>query len=146
VHSVQNSKSALYFNRGVKHCASIREEHIMIGKKSLSALVIVGVLAASASSTAFAGGRYHGGGGGGNGLAIAAGILGAVAVGTIIANSASQPVYEAPQPAYYGPPPQQVYYQAPPQYYQAPPQPVYVREYREYPRDPYYYRGGYYHR
>ncbi|HEY4318401.1 MAG TPA: hypothetical protein VGN04_12435 [Herbaspirillum sp.] len=116
----------------------------MIGKKSLSALVMVGVLAASASSTAFAGGRHHGGGGGGNGLAIAAGILGAVAVGTIIANSASQPVYDAPQP-YYGPPPQQVYYQAP-QYYQASPQPVYVQEYRAYPRDPVYYRGGYYHR
>jgi hypothetical protein len=114
----------------------------MVVKKSLSALLIVGVLAASASSTAFAGGRHSGGGGGGNGLAIAAGILGAVAVGTIIANSAQEPVYQQPQP-YYGPPPQQVYYQAPPQYYQPAPQPVYVREYR---RDPYYYQDGYYRR
>ncbi|HEY4072998.1 MAG TPA: hypothetical protein VGM52_07830 [Herbaspirillum sp.] len=105
----------------------------MIGKKSLTALLIVGVMASSVPSSAFAHGR------GGNGLAIAAGVLGAVAVGSIIANSA-QPVYEAPPPrAYYGPPPEQVYYQAAPRYYEPPP--VYVREYR---RDGYYYHDGYY--
>jgi hypothetical protein len=108
----------------------------MIGKKSLSVLLMAGVLAASASPAAFARG------GGGNGLAVAAGILGAVAVGTVIANSA-QPVYDAPPPRYYAPPPQPVYY-APPQYYQAPPQPVYVNAYP--PDAYYYYHGGYYRR
>jgi hypothetical protein len=107
--------------------------HIMIGKKSLVALLIVGVMASSVSSSAFARGR------GGNGFAIAAGVLGAVAVGTIIANS--QPVYEAPPPRYYGPPPEPVYYRAPPRYYEPPP--VYQREYAP---DGYYYRDGYYSR
>ena len=109
----------------------------MIVKKSLTALLIVGALASSVVSTS----AFAHGGRGGNGFAIAAGVLGAVAVGTLIANSAQQPVYQEPQPVYYAPPPQQVYYQPPPQYYQ--PRPVYVREY---PRDGYYYRDGYYSR
>jgi hypothetical protein len=128
----------------------------MTGKKGWAALLIVGVLASSVSTAALADGRH--GGGGGNGVALAAGIIGAVVVGSLIANSAQQPaygpVYPEPQPYY---PPQQVYYQAPPPvYYQ--PQPVaYVHEYRErreyreyrgYRRDDRRdgYRDGYYER
>ncbi|MDB5990847.1 MAG: hypothetical protein JWQ10_2250 [Herbaspirillum sp.] len=113
----------------------------MIGKKGLVGLLIVGVMASSVSTSAFARG--------GDGLGIVAGVLGAVAVGSIIANSAPRPVYyDAPQP-YYGPPPQPVYYQSPqPVYYQAPPRyyeprPVYVHEYHH--RD-YYDHDGYYSR
>jgi|GEM_PF-1876912 len=96
-------------------------------KKTLIPLLAAGVLAASVSSPAMAGGR-------GNGAAIAAGILGAVVVGSLIANANSQPAYVASQPAYV-PPPQPVYqYQPAPQvYYPAPvrrtyyaPQPYYA--------------------
>jgi len=61
-----------------------------------------------------------------------AGVLGAGAVGSIIANSAPRPVYYGappPQQYYYGPP-QPVYYQPPPRYYQPPP--VYVDQYGNY--------------
>ncbi|SRR5450830_1085689 len=121
----------------------------MLNKKLIPALLIATVLAASASTSAMARDRD-----GGNGLAIAAGIIGAVAVGSMIANAAT-PNY-APAPVYqqvYQPAPQPVYYQPQPVYYQpAPvyvrPAPVYVeREYR--PRQGYqgYYRdGGYYNR
>lgn len=98
----------------------------MIGKKSLAGLLIVGVMASSVSTSAFARG------GGGDGFGIVAGVLGAVAVGSIIANSAPRPVYyDAPPPQqyYYGPP-QPVYYQPPPRYYQPPP--VYVDQYGNY--------------
>jgi hypothetical protein len=107
----------------------------MIGKKSLAGLVIVGVMTASVSTSAFARG--------GDGVGIVAGVLGAVAVGTIIANSAPRPVYyDAPPPRYYyGPPQPVVYYQPRPRYY-APP-PVYMHEYR---RNGYDYRDGYYSR
>ena len=96
----------------------------MIGKKSLAGLLIVGVMASSVSTSAFARG--------GDGLGIVAGVLGAVAVGSIIANSAPRPVYYGappPQQYYYGPP-QPVYYQPPPRYYQPPP--VYVDQYGNY--------------
>jgi hypothetical protein len=125
----------------------------MISKKIIPALLIATVLAASASSSAMAHDR-----GGNNGLAIAAGIIGAVAVGSMIAN-ASAPTYVAPQPVYepqyqpvYQAAPQPVYYQPEPVYVRpAPvyvrPAPVYVqREYRErrvYRED---YRDGYYDR
>jgi len=67
------------------------------------------------------GGYHHGhrGGGGNTGAYIGLG-LGAFALGTALALSATQPSYAAP-PAYYAPPPPPpVYYQAP-AYYQAPP-------------------------
>jgi len=124
----------------------------MINKKILPALLITAVLAASVSTSASA--RDHGGN---NGLAIAAGIIGAVAVGSLIANANSGPSYAPPQQVYYQPAPQPVYYQPAPQqvYYQ--PAPVYVRPapvyvereyrerpvYREYRRD---YREVYYTR
>ncbi|MFJ9453114.1 MULTISPECIES: hypothetical protein [unclassified Herbaspirillum] len=121
----------------------------MISKKIIPALLVTAVLAASVSTSASA--RDHGGN---NGLAIAAGVIGAVAIGSMIANAnsgpsyAPQPVYQqAPQPVYYQQP-QQVYYQPAPVYVR--PAPVYVeREYRERPvyreyrreyRDVYYSR------
>ncbi|ASU37008.1 hypothetical protein hmeg3_01015 [Herbaspirillum sp. meg3] len=122
----------------------------MITKKILPALLITAVLAASVSTSASAHDR-----GGNNGLAIAAGIIGAVAIGTVIANANSGPSYAPPQQVYQ-PAPQPVYYQAPQQVYYQPapvyvrPAPVYVeREYRERPvyreyrreyRDVYYTR------
>lgn len=133
----------------------------MAGKKGWATLLIVGALTATVSTSALADG-YRGHGGGGNGFAIAAGILGAVAVGSLIANAAQPaPVYAAP-PQYYPPAPAPVYYEAPRQYvapaqvyYEAPApryyreQPVaYVRPYREQReyREPVgYYRDGYYY-
>jgi hypothetical protein len=102
----------------------------MTRNKTVASLLIVGVLAASVSTSALAGDRGHRHGGGGNGAAIAAGILGAVVVGSLIANS--QPVYAAPQP-YYAPPPQPVYQPAPQVYYPAPVQQSYYV-----PAQPYY--------
>jgi hypothetical protein len=95
----------------------------MRSKTLISTIVLAGVLATSLSSSAYAdGGRHRGhGGNGGNGFAIAAGVLGALAIGSVIANANAAPVYSAP-PAYY-PPPAQSYYEAPPQYYQQAPQP-----------------------
>ena len=74
----------------------------MINTKSISALVIAGVLAASASMPAFAGNYYSDG-------QIAAGVLGAVLVGSSIANSHNThyppaPPYLPPHPASYPPP------------------------------------------
>ena len=106
----------------------------MFTKKTIPALLAVAVLAVSVSSSAVAGDRYHRGGGGGNGLAIAAGILGAVVVGSMIANANSAPSYA---------PPQQVYYQpAQPVYVQ----PRYVQQYdNRYYRDDRGYNDGYYY-
>jgi len=117
----------------------------MASKKIASILIASTLLASAAVVSAPAMARDHGGGG--NGLAIAAGIIGAVAVGSMIANANSAP---APQ-AYYQAPAQQVYYQAPqpvyyeqPRYYAPPPRPVQyverteVRTYR-YEDRPYYY-------
>ncbi|WP_050479795.1 hypothetical protein [Herbaspirillum rhizosphaerae] len=122
----------------------------MITKKIIPALLVTAVLAASVSTSASAHDR-----GGNNGLAIAAGIIGAVAIGSMIANANSGPSYAPPQQVYQ-PAPQPVYYQAPQQVYYQPapvyvrPAPVYVeREYRERPvyreyrreyRDVYYTR------
>lgn len=77
---------------------------------------------AEARDRGYRGGYYHGhrGGGGNTGAYIGLG-LGAFALGTALALSATQPSYAAP-PAYYAPPPP-AYYQAP-TYYEAPP-PVY---------------------
>lgn len=129
----------------------------MAGNKIISSLVIAGVLAASVSTTALADDHRNRG----NGAAIAAGILGAVVIGSLIANS--QPTYAAPQP-YYQPqpytyyevqpqpyyPPQpvpQVYYEPPQQYYGARPA-AYIgggnRERNEYRRDHHRDRDGYY--
>src|SRR3569623_3058532 len=134
----------------------------MASKKFLSSLVSVGCLAAWVSPAA--GADDHRNHGGGNGAAIAAGILGAAVIGSLIANS--QPANAAPQPypyyeaqpqAYYSPPPVQqvysqpvapVYYEQSPQYYAQQSVTVIDRgyrdrhEYRGYPyrdRDRYYY-------
>ncbi|MDY7577466.1 hypothetical protein RGU70_03920 [Herbaspirillum sp. RTI4] len=120
----------------------------MSNYKIVSALLIAGVLASSVSTAAYADGRGHGGG---NGVALVAGILGAVAVGSIIANSGPvyqeapryyppQRVYQEPQPVYYQAP-QQVYYQQP-GYYQRPV--VYVEP--EHRRHHGYYEDSYYGR
>ena len=105
----------------------------MRSKTLISTIAAAGLLAASLSSPALAdGGRYHGNGGhgnhgghgGNNGAAVVAGVLGALVVGSIIAN-ASAPSYAPPQ-AYYQPPPTPTYYEAPRTYYQpAPPQVYY---------------------
>ncbi|KAF1040257.1 MAG: hypothetical protein GAK35_03563 [Herbaspirillum frisingense] len=123
----------------------------MASKKIASVLIATTLLASAAvvSTPAMAHGR------GNDGVAIAAGIIGAVAIGSLIANANSvpaQPVYQAPpQPVYYQAP-QQVYYQAPqqvyyeqPRYYAPPPRPVRyverteVRTYRYDDRPSYYY-------
>ena len=98
----------------------------MRSKTLISTIALAGVLATSLSTSVYAeGGRHRGGHGGhgGNGFAIAAGVLGALAIGSVIANANAAPVYSAP-PAYYPPPPPaRSYYEAPPQYYQQAPQP-----------------------
>jgi hypothetical protein len=112
----------------------------MINTKSISALVIAGVLAASASMPAVAGNYYSDG-------QIAAGVLGAVLVGTAIANSnhnnyaPAQPYY-APQQSYYSQP-QTTYYEAPQTYYA--PAPVYYAPPVSYvaPRAVVYVNSGY---
>lgn len=121
----------------------------MVSKKIISSLVIAGVLAASVSTAAVAGDHR------GNGAAIAAGILGAVVIGSLIANS--QPTYAAPQPyyqpqpqTYYPPQPvQQVYYEPPQQYY-GPPPVAYIdgrySERHDYRRYQHRDRDGYYAR
>lgn len=94
----------------------------MAGNKIFASIMLVGVLAASVSTTAVAG-DYRGHGHN-NGAAIAAGVLGAVVIGSLIANS--QPSYAAPQ-SYYEPQ-SQPYYQSQPQpqtYYQPQPQTYY---------------------
>lgn len=92
----------------------------MRSKTLISTIALAGVLATSLSTSAYAdGGRHRGGGN--NGVAIAAGVLGALAIGSIIANANAAPVY-APAPTYYQPQPQ-TYYEAPQQYYQPAPQP-----------------------
>lgn len=133
----------------------------MTGNRLFSSFVIAGVLAASVCSTAFAGDYRHDRGG--NGAALAVGILGAVVIGSLIANSqpayaAPQryyqpqpyPVYEVPPQTYYPPAPVQQTYYAPPQQYYAPPPVVVMRsryrdrpEYREYRERE---RYGYYSR
>jgi hypothetical protein len=129
----------------------------MARNKIISSLIIAGVLAASVSTTALADDHRNRG----NGVAIAAGILGAVVIGSLIANS--QPTYAAPQP-YYQPQPYPYYEVQPQPYY--PPQPVrqgyyepqqqyygpqpaaYIgggnRERNEYRQDQYSDRDGYY--
>ena len=93
----------------------------MRSKTLISTIALAGVLATSLSTSAYADGGHHGHGG--NGVAIAAGVLGAIAIGSVIASAAAAPVYAAP-PAYYPPPPPaRTYYEAPPQYYQPAPQP-----------------------
>ena len=120
----------------------------MASKKIASVLIATTLLASAAvvSTPAMAHDR------GGNGVAIAAGIIGAVAIGSLIANSQPAPVYqaplqqvyyEAPQPVYYQPP-QQVVYEQPRYYAPPPPRPVRyverteVRTYRYDDRPDYY--------
>lgn len=123
--------------------------------KSISSLVIVGVLAASVSTAALAGDHRDRG----NGAAIVAGVLGAVVIGSLLANS--QPAYVAPQPyyqpqpyqsyavpapTYYSPGPvRQTYYEPSQQYYESQPVARYSdryerRQYRHRDRDGYYAR------
>ena len=129
----------------------------MATKKVVSSLVIFGVLAASVSTAALADdhrnrNRSHDRGNG-NGALIAAGIITALVVGTMIANSNSEPApqaYVQQPPPNYGPP--QAYYPPQPvqQGYYGAPQPVYVErgyyERPEYSHHPRYYRDGYYSR
>jgi hypothetical protein len=123
----------------------------MATKKVVSSLVILGVLAASVSTAALA--DDHRSHDRGNGALIAAGIITAVVIGTMIANSNSEPApqaYVQQPPPNYGPP--QAYYPPQPvqQGYYGAPQPVYVEggyyERPEYRRHPRYYRDGYYSR
>ena len=117
----------------------------MRSKTLISSIAAAGVLAASLSVPAHAdGGRHHGGHrghgghGGGNGAAVVAGVLGALVVGSIIANATAAPSYAPPQ-TYYPPQPQgQSYYEAPRQYYQPPPAQVY---YQPAPPPVYYQRS-----
>lgn len=112
----------------------------MRSKTLISTIAAAGLLAASLSSPALAdGGRHHGNGGGhrghgghsghggNNGAAVVAGVLGALVVGSIIANATAAPSY-APPRTYYQPPPAPTYYEAPRTYYQpAPPPQVYYQ-------------------
>lgn len=95
----------------------------MRSKTLISTIAIAGLLAASLSTSAYAErGRHRDHGrNGGNGVAIVAGVLGGLAIGSIIASANAAPVYAAP-PTYYQPPARS-YYEAPPQYYQPAPQP-----------------------
>jgi hypothetical protein len=119
--------------------------HIMRSKTLISTIALAGILATSMSCSAYADGGRHGGHGGNNGIAIAAGVLGALAIGSIIANANAAPAYPAPQPYYQ--PPAQTYYEAPQQYYQPapPPQVVYQPAPVYYPAQPaaVYIEGGY---
>lgn len=103
----------------------------MTRNKLISSLVIAGVLAASVSTAAFAD-DHRGRNNNGTATAIAVGVLGAVVIGSLLANS--QPAYAAPQP-YYPPQPAPVY-QAAPAYYQPPPPPVQQTYYAQ--PQPYY--------
>jgi hypothetical protein len=109
----------------------------MRSKTLISTIAASALLAASLSGAAHAdGGRYHGNGGyrghgghgGNNGAAVVAGVLGALVVGSIIANANSAPSYAPPQ-TYYQPPPAPTYYEAPRTYYQpSPPPQVYYQQ------------------
>lgn len=108
----------------------------MRSKTLISTIAAAALLAASLSSPALAdGGRHHGNGGhrghgghgGNNGAAVVAGVLGALVVGSLIANATAAPSYAPPQ-TYYQPPPAPTYYEAPRTYYQpAPPPQVYYQ-------------------
>lgn len=107
----------------------------MTRNKLISSLMIAGLLAASVSTAAFADDHRGRSNGNGTAAAIAVGVLGAVVIGSLLANS--QPAYPAPQPAqiYYPPQPVPVYQEAP-VYYQPPPPPVRQTYYA--PPQPYY--------
>jgi hypothetical protein len=99
------------------------------GQQKIASVLIATTLLASAavvSTPAMAHDR------GGNGVAIAAGIIGAVAIGSLIANAqfrtglpgpAATGLLPGPQPVYYQPP-QQVVYEQPRYYAPPPPRPV----------------------
>jgi len=97
----------------------INKDCIMHTKKIVPVLLMASVLVSSISVSASAYADNHRRN---ENLAIAAGVLGAVAIGTMIANSNPAPHYVAPPPAY----PAYPAYAPPPQVYVAP-QPVYVR-------------------
>ena len=84
--------------------------------RAITALSVVGLLAAAPAQArdwhGRGGGGWHGGyhRGGGAGPAIAAGLIG-LGVGAAIASSAAPPpAYYGPAPGYYTPPPPAVYY------------------------------------
>lgn len=95
--------------------------------------LLIGALAVAGQASA------HGGGWGGP--AVLGAVVGAAAVGSVIA-SHDRPVYVQQQPVYYQPQP--VYAAPPPVYYQ--PAPVYVQQPVYYRRAPVYYGPprGYY--
>jgi hypothetical protein len=120
----------------------------MRSKTLISTIALSAVLAASITPAHADRGHRHGHGNrGDNGAAIVAGVLGALVVGSLIANASAPdyrlaPVYIPPAPTYYQPPPQ--YWQpAPPQAY-VPAQPAVVSDdgygyrWRERSYQPYY--------
>jgi hypothetical protein len=134
--SVRENEKRLILNCGVNPALHIFEQDlIMIRNKIISSLVVGGVLAMSVSTAALADDRrnHHRG----NGAAIAAGIIGAVVIGSLIANSQSahaapQPYYEPQPQTYYSPQPvQQIYYESPQRYYGSQPVHYAGRGYRE---------------
>jgi hypothetical protein len=99
----------------------------LVAGAAIAALLAV-PLATSAQARDYRGGGYRGGqhhGGGNTGAYIGLG-LGALALGSILAYSATQPTYAAP-PAYYAPPPPPPAYYYPPQAYAPPPAAYYVQ-------------------
>ncbi|MCC6468248.1 MAG: mechanosensitive ion channel protein MscS [Alphaproteobacteria bacterium] len=114
----------------------------LIAGTAIAALLAV-PLATSAQARDYRGG-YRGGyhhHGGNTGAYVGLG-LGALALGSILAYSATQPAYVAP-PAYYAPPPP-AYYAPPPAYsYYAPPPGAYYDPYTDsYKTYPSYDRGS----
>lgn len=109
----------------------------MAGYRIVSSLVVAGVLAASSSTSALANDHRSHGRHNNDGIAIVAGIIGAVVIGSILSNSQSahvvhqthpqphqvygQPQYyyeERPQPYYRSQPVRQVHYGSAPRYYE----------------------------
>jgi hypothetical protein len=133
--------SSLYsMHHRLATAVSTGKVHIMQSKTFVSAIAATALFAATLTP-AHAEGRWEHGHGrhgdhGNNGAAIVAGVLGALVIGSVIANAASAPSYAPPQvyvppaaPAYYAAPtaypqPPQAYY--PPQTY-VPAQPVAVQ-------------------
>lgn len=131
----------------------------MAQNKILASIFIADALATMASTPALAEGRNHSNNN--TGIAIAAGLLGAVVIGSLIANSQQpshvqpqqyiqpQPSYTAPQVYYQPQPVQQTYYEPTQSYYAPQPTIVVNRQYQPH-RGNNYYRGrdgyGYYSR
>jgi hypothetical protein len=80
----------------------------MLSKKVISAVLVAGMLAATTSTPALADGPRGGGYHGNDGAGIFAGVLGALVIGSLIANASSPApttTYYVPQTTYYPPQP-----------------------------------------